>query len=70
MDKNENCQKTPIQVKFFAIGCVFYGVGDWDDLQVDLQVSLYVGFKIQFAGIIPVFLEYNGHKWFKLHIST
>ena len=38
---------------------MFYRVGDWDDLQVDLHVSLHVGFKIQFAGIVPVFLEFN-----------
>ena len=44
----------------FAIGCVFYCLGDWDDLQIDLQVSLHDGFKIQFAGIVPVFLEFNG----------
>ena len=40
---------------FFTTGCVFYRVGDWDDLQIDLHVSLHVGFKIQFAGIVPVF---------------
>ena len=45
---------------FFTIGCVIYRVGDWDDLQIDLHVSLLVGFKIQFAGIVPVFLEFNG----------
>ena len=45
---------------FFTTGCVFYRVGDWDDLQIDLHVSLHVGFKIQFAGIVPVFLEFNG----------
>ena len=50
-------QKT---VKFFAIGCVFYRVGDWDDLQIDLHVSLHVGFKIQFTGIVPAFLEFSG----------
>ena len=44
---------------FFAISCVFYRVGDWDDLQIDLHVSLHVGFKIQFAGIVPVLLEFN-----------
>ena len=46
---------------FFTIGCVFYCVGDWDDLQIDLNVSLHDGFKIQFAGSIPVFLEFNGY---------
>ena len=45
---------------FFTIGCVFYRVGDWDDLQIDLHVSLHVGFEIQFAGVVPVFLEFNG----------
>ena len=39
---------------------MFYRAGDWDDLQIDLHVSLHVGFKIQFAGIVPVFLEFNG----------
>ena len=48
---------------FFAIGCVFYHVEDWDDLQIDLHVSLLVGFKIQLAGIVPVFLEFNGYAW-------
>ena len=38
---------------------MFYRVGDWDDLQIDLHVS-HVGFKIQFVGIVPVFLEFNG----------
>ena len=27
---------------------------------MDLQVSLHDGFKIQFADIVPVFLEFNG----------
>ena len=30
---------------------MFYRAGDWDDLQVDLHVSLHVGFETQFAGI-------------------
>ena len=30
------------------------------DLQIDLHVTLYVGFKIQCAGIVPVFSEFNG----------
>ena len=38
---------------------MFYRVGDWDDLQIDPHVSLHAGFKIQFAGIVPVFLEFN-----------
>ena len=60
-DKKENCQNPPIQVKIFTIGCVFVRVGDWDDLQVDQNVSFHVGFKIQFAGNVPVFLEFSGH---------
>ena len=54
---------------FFTIVCVFYCVGDWDDLQIELHVSLHDGFKIQFTGIVPVFLEFNvsirsnGWKW-------
>ena len=47
-------------MKFFTIGCVFYRLGDWDDLQIDPHVSLHDDFKIQFAGIVPVFLEFNG----------
>ena len=39
---------------------MFYRVGDWNDLQIDLHVSLHIGFKIQFAGIVPFFLELNG----------
>ena len=39
---------------------MFYRVGDWDDLQIDLHVSLHVDFKIQFAGFVPVFLEFIG----------
>ena len=42
-------------MKFFTIGCTFYRVGDLDDLQIDLHISLDDGFKIQFAGIVPVF---------------
>ena len=45
---------------FFTIGCVFYCVRDWDDQQIDLHVSIHDGFKIQFAGIVSVFLEFNG----------
>ena len=44
---------------FFTTGCVFYRVGDWDDLQIDLHVSLHVGFKIQFVSIVPISLEFN-----------
>ena len=47
-------------MKFFTIDCVFYRAGDWDDLQIDPHVSLHDGFKIQFAGIVPVFLEFIG----------
>ena len=47
---------------FSAIGCVFYRVGGWDDLQIDLHVSLHEGLKIQFAGIVSVFL-FNGVNW-------
>ena len=39
---------------------MLYRVGDWDDLQIDLHVSLHDGFKIQLAGIVPVFSEFNG----------
>ena len=39
---------------------MFYRVGDLDDLQIDLHVSLHVGFKIQFTDIVPVLLEFNG----------
>ena len=45
---------------FFTIGRVFYRVGHWDDLQIDLHFSLHDGFEIQFVGIVPVFLEFNG----------
>ena len=47
--------------------CVFYLAGDWDDLQIDLHASLHVGFKIQFAGIVPVFLEFNGENTLPAH---
>ena len=53
--KKKTVKKSEIWVKFFAIGYVFYRVGDWEDLQIDLRVSLHVGFKIQFAGIVSVF---------------
>ena len=51
--KKKTVKKFEIWVKFFTIGCVFYPVGDWDDLQIDAYVSLHDGFKIQFAGIVP-----------------
>ena len=61
MDKKENCQKIRnLGDVFFTIGCVFCCVGDWDDLRIDLYVSPHDGFEIQFAGIVPVFLEFNG----------
>ena len=37
----------------------FYRVGDWGDVYIDLHVGLHVFFRVQFAGIIPVFLEFN-----------
>ena len=58
--EKKTVKKTEIWVKFFIIGCVFYRVGDWDNLLIDLHVSLHDGFKIQFAGIVPVFLEFSG----------
>ena len=58
-NKKENCQKIR---KFFTVGCMFYRVGDWDDLQIGLHVSLYGGFIIQFAGIAPIFLQFNGQR--------
>ena len=45
------------------MGCVFYRVEDWDVLQIDLHVSPHDGFKIQFADIVPVFLEFNVQEW-------
>ena len=57
--KKKTVKKSEIWVKFFAVGCVFYRVGDWDDLQIDPHVSLHNGFKKQFASIVPVFLELN-----------
>ena len=59
-DKKENCQKIRNLGKVFATSCVFYRVGGWHDLKIDLHVNLHVGFKIQFADIVPVFLEFNG----------
>ena len=47
-------------MKFFTIRYVFYRVGNWNDLQFDPHVSLRAGFKIQFAGIVPDFLEFHG----------
>ena len=67
MDEKENCGKSESWVMFFTIGCVFYRVRDWDDLQIDLNVSLHDGFKIQFAGIVPVFLEFNGERPLKVN---
>ena len=42
---------------------MFYHVENWDDLQIDLHVSLHDDFKIQFAGIGQVFLEFSGANW-------
>ena len=53
--KKKTVKKSETWVQFFAIGCVFYHVGDWDDLQIDLHVSLHVGFKIQFTGVVQCF---------------
>ena len=53
--KEKTVKKSEIWTKFFTIGCVFHRVGDWDDLEIDLHVSLHVGSKLQFAGIVPVF---------------
>ena len=61
--KKKTVKKSEIWVKFFTIGCVFYRGEDWDDPQIDPHVSLYDDFKIQFAGIVPVFLEFNGSYW-------
>ena len=53
--KKKTVKKSEIWARFFTIGCVFYRVWDWDDLQLDPHVSLHDGFKIHFAGIVPVF---------------
>ena len=37
--KKKTVKKLEIWVKFFAIGCVFYRVGDWNDLQIDLHYA-------------------------------
>ena len=58
--KKKTVKTPPILVKFFATGCGFLSRRDWDDLYIDLHASLHVGFKIQFAGIVPVLLEFNG----------
>ena len=44
--KKKTVKKSEIWVKFFTIGCVFYRVGDRDDLQIDQHISLHDGFKI------------------------
>ena len=46
--KKKIVKKPEIWIKFFSLGCVFYPVEDWDDLQIDPHLSLYVGFKIQY----------------------
>ena len=57
--KKKTVKKSEIWIKFFTMGCVFYRVGDWDDLQFNPHVSLHVGFKIQFAGIVLVFSQFD-----------
>ena len=60
MDKKENCQEIR------KLGDVFHNRlrlllrKDLGDLQIDLYVSLHDGVKIHLAGIVPVFLEFNG----------
>ena len=44
-----------------------YRVGDWGDLKIELHISLHVGFKMWFAGIVPVFSEFNGFGFEKIH---
>ena len=39
--KKKTVKKSEIWGKFFTTGCVFYLVGDWDDLQIDPHVSLH-----------------------------
>ena len=60
MDKKENCRKTRNLGQVFGTGCVFYRLGDWDDLQIGLNVSLHDDFEIQFTGLVPVFSEFSG----------
>ena len=38
---------------------MFYHTGDWGDQLIDCYVSVDVGIKIQFIGIVPVILEFN-----------
>ena len=38
--KKKTVKKFEIWVKFFTIGCVFYRVGDWDDLQTVNSISI------------------------------
>ena len=44
---------------FFAIGCIFCRVEKWDDMQIDLHVSLHVDFTMQYVGILQDVLEFN-----------
>ena len=60
MDKKENCQKIRKLGDVFRNRLRVLLPRDWDDLQTDLHVSLHDGFKIQFVGIVPVFVEFNG----------
>ena len=58
---------------FFAVRCVFYRVGDWDDLQIDLHVSVHDGLKTQFAGIVLVFLQFKNsdiNTLCRLHVTS
>ena len=57
--KKKTVKKPDISAKFFTVTCVFYSIGDWDDLQIDQHVILHDSFKIQFVGIVQVFLEFN-----------
>ena len=38
---------------------MFYHVGDWGDQHINFDISLDVGMKIQFIGIVAVILEFN-----------
>ena len=59
-DKKENCQKIRNLGEVFHNRLRVLSLGDWDGLQFNPHVSLLAGFKIQFAGIVPVFSEFNG----------
>ena len=38
---------------------MYYHIGDWGDQHIDFHVSLDVGIKILFIGIVAVILEFN-----------